>query len=693
MRNIAKIFTILTILFLSTLEAAGVRSAPYPVKVFQPDGSYIMLKITGDESFSYKTTLDGHIVAQAADGYYYYADFNSGILNISDKRVDLYPNGGYAKSIPTIEYQPKRHIISDSFKNFLASDPLTRAERTIRTLVIPVQFSDLKFTTPSIRSRLFNLFNQVNYSEGGATGSVREYFRDNLGDRYDLTFVVTDPVTLPNGYRYYGEHTATSSDSNVKEMVAQACAMVDNKVNFANFDADGDGVVDNVFIIFAGYNEAEGGGDATIWPQSWNISSSELVFDGKKISNFSCYSEFSGSSGGNFAGIGSICHEYCHMLGLMDMYDVNGETEGYTPLLLGSLSIMDSGNYNNGGKTPPYLTVFEREMLGAVSTSRLYGAADIELLPVYQERTAYVIPALSNGEYFYLEYRDGTGWDAYAGGDGLVVYHIDKSYRSACSMSARMRWNNNAVNGCSAHPCARPLSSSGGSYSDVSTLFFPGTDNVTHIHSSYSFPLLDWSGKGLGYGIVNIHKGSAGMLLEIVVDNGWDTPVVSEYSIEPQQRAALLQWSTDKDEFRGNWNIVWSLENSVYADTSVVAATQREYLFTNLTPGSKYNCSLFYSRNNIVGKSYQMSFSTKEMFSIFPMIADMDKSYKVGDEIHLTLLNIAEEVTSIRWIVNGVEVPDGKMKFEQSGAFEIKAEITYPDNSIETITKKKTIGE
>ena len=684
---------ILTTFFLFAFEAAGVRSVPYPVKVFQPDGSFLMLKINGDESFSYKTTLEGHIVAQGTDGYYYYADFNSGTLNISTRRVDSSPIGGYAKSIPPITYQTKRHIVSESFKSFLAPDVATRAVRTIRTVVIPVQFSDLKFTTQSIRSRLFNLFNQINYSEDGATGSVREYFRDNLGESYELTFEIIDPVTLPNGYRYYGEHTPTSSDSNVKEMVEQACTMVDNKVNFANFDADGDGVVDNVFIIFAGYNEAEGGGDATIWPQSWNISSSELYFDGKKISNFSCYSEFSGSSGGNFAGIGSICHEYCHMLGLLDMYDVNGETEGYTPLLLGPLSIMDSGNYNNGGKTPPYLTVFEREMLGAVYPSRLYGTTSIELLPVYQEIKAYIIPAYSNGEYFYLEYRDGTGWDAHIGGEGLVVYHIDKSYRSACSMSARMRWSNNAVNGCASHPCARPIASSGNSYSDVSILFFPGKNNVTHIHSSQSFPLLDWTGKGLGYGMINIHKGSAGMLLDIIVDNGWDIPVVNEYSIEPQQRTALLQWSTDREDPRGNWNIVWSLENSVYADTSVVAATRRDYLFTDLTPGSTYNCRLFYSRNNIVGKSYQMSFSTREMFSIFPMIADMDKSYKVGDELHLTILNIAEEVISIRWIVNGAEVPNGKIKFDRNGIFEIKAEITYPDNSVESIVKKKTISD
>jgi hypothetical protein len=41
--------------------------------------------------------------------------------------------------------------------------------------------------------------------------------------------------------------------------------------------------------------------------------------------------------------------------------------------------------------------------------------------------------------------------------------------------------------------------------------------------------------------------------------------------------------------------------------------------------------------------------------------------------------------------VNGVEVPDGKIKFDRNGTFEIKAEITYPDNSVESIVKKKTI--
>ena len=148
MRHLA---AILTILFLFAFEAAGVRSVPYPVKVFQPDGSFLMLRINGDESFSFKTTLDGHIVAQAANGYYYYADFNSGVLNISARRVDSSPTGGYAQSIPPFIHNPKNHIVSESFKSFLVGDVTTKAVRTIRTVVIPVQFSDLKFTTQSIR--------------------------------------------------------------------------------------------------------------------------------------------------------------------------------------------------------------------------------------------------------------------------------------------------------------------------------------------------------------------------------------------------------------------------------------------------------------------------------------------------------------------------------------------------------------
>ena len=71
-----------------------------------------------------------------------------------------------------------------------------------------------------------------------------------------------------------------------------------------------------------------------------------------KISNFSLYSEYSGASGYHFAGIGTICHEYCHFLGLQDLYDVNGEKEGESAGLGGLLSIMDRGNYNNEGRTP-----------------------------------------------------------------------------------------------------------------------------------------------------------------------------------------------------------------------------------------------------------------------------------------------------------------------------------------------------
>lgn len=682
-KRMSLIIVILTIL---PTIAFGVRSYPDPVNVSLPDGTSLAIRIFGDETFSYKTTLDGYVVAQGADGYYYYVKYEAGIQIISDRRVTSSSKEGFTKSVPLRNVEQRMLYRTVDMQSIV----LTKADFNIKTIVIPVQFSNIKFTSASIRSDIFNLFNQLNYSDNGATGSVRDYFRDNLGSVCNFTFDVCNVVTLPQSHSYYGGNSTTGTDANIKELVAQACSLADaDGVNFANYDYDNDGIVDNVFIIFAGYNEAEGGGDNTIWPQSWNISGSQIYFDGKKIANFSCYSEFSGASGKTPAGIGTIAHEYCHFLGLLDMYDVNGETEGLSKGLFGPISIMDRGNYNNGGKTPPYLNIIERELIGVTYMTPLRSEQhQLEILPVYSVSLGYRLMTSYSQENFYIEYRDGTKWDKYIGGDGLVVYHVDKTTNFTGSMSAAMRWRTNAVNACLAHQCAMIIPSNGGEMTDVSQAFFPGTGNVSAIHSAETFPLKDWSGNGVGYGLTGIIKGSKGMLINVVQDNTWNLPVIIGYSIEPNQTTAKLQWTVDKTS-TGYWNVVWKQDIDIQADTVVVYGNS--YDFTNLKSGSNYDCLLYYVLGSQKGKIFTMPFQTMKMVSEFPLIAGMDKNYKVGDELRLNILNMVEETDSITWTINGIQCPELIFPFEQAGIYIVMAEIQYIDGSVEILRKRLSV--
>ena len=657
MKRIALLLIALTAF---SLQLLAVKAYPYPVTVTQPDGTTLTIRIHGDENRSWKTTLDGRPVFQDARGFWQVTD---SLPAVGTTIKHLNPEGG-------------------TLSMFLA----TKAPVSVRTLVIPVQFSDRKFTIPSPRSAIYNLFNQQYYSENGATGSVLDWFRDNLDGYGNFSFDVCDVVTVPGTLSSYGANLDGVTDKNIRQLVVHACEAADAAgVDFTRYDFDKDGVVDNVFLLFAGHNEAEGGGDNTLWPQSWNISDSGLYLDGMRISNFSLYSEYSGPSGYRFAGIGTICHEYCHFLGLQDLYDVNGMTEGLSDGLFGPLSIMDHGNYNNEGRTPPYLTVFERHQIGLIQTETIRRPQQIAVPPVQETSKAYVLPSGIPGEDFWLEFRDGYRWDAYIGGTGLVVYHIDKSTNMAGSMNARLRWSANAVNGCAAHPCAVFVGSDAGNALDVKDAFYPGYRNVRDIHSASNFPLTGWNGKGIGLGLSDIVREADGIRCNVVNDDSWDLPVVTGWSIVPAQISALLEWQSDKSS-SGQWELRWGILNGVSSQT-VNTGSQTSYVFEDLVPGESYFCEIYYTRWSVKGRTQRIEFRALDRLSDYPLIGGLDRVWHTGELFRLFLLNMNDDRASVSWSIDSQPSAGEAFRFEKAGSYKISATITYSDGSKEVLTK------
>ena len=650
----------LVVMLAFSLPLKAVKAWPYPVTVVQPDGSVLSIRITGDENWSCKTTLAGRPVYQDARGFWHETD---SVAVRPSQRKCLSPEGG---------------ALSVFFS--------TKSPVSVRTLVIPVQFSDRSFTMPTPRSAIYNLFNQQNYAENGATGSVLDYFRDNFESLATLSFDVCDVVTMPYPMSWYGGNADGVTDRNLRQLVQHACIAADaSGVDFSLYDFNNDGYVDNVILITAGHNEAEGGGDDTIWPQSWNIADAGLVIDGKRVSNFSVCSELSGATGYRFTGIGTICHEFCHFLGLPDLYDINGTTEGEGPGLYGSLSVMDQGNYNNGGRTPPYLTVFERYLIGVTTTLQVRRERALTVPPVQHTTQAWVLPTSVPGEEFWLEYRTGTRWDAYAGGSGLVVYHIDRSANTAGSMTAKMRWETNAVNGSAAHPCARFLASTGGTPASAADAFYPGVQNVDAIHSSYNFPLIAWNGQGIGLGLSGIALDVDGMSCRVVTDSGWDLPVVTGWSIVPGQTSAFLSWEADKNA-GGEWNILWG-GSTLLTEQRVTVGSRTTFLFENLEPDESYYCELYYTLRNLEGKHYRLEFRSVRRLSDYPLIGGVEGPCRVGVPIYLSVLNLLEESALVSWFVDGTAVRDPQYTFERAGSYKVEAVIDYADGSRETLTK------
>lgn len=461
---------IATLLLLTVLpHALAVIPPPEPYPYTQPDGSVVMLTQHGDE-FHHWITCNGVAVKKDAAGYY---------------RPYVRP-----RAVTSGKSATRRAQAASARRSALKSD-IGMGER--RFLVILVEFSDLPFSIPSPNAAFTNLLNQNGYSYNGGTGSVKDFYTDNSAGVFVPSFDVYGPVTLENGYAYYGGNDEDGGDLRPDAALAEACDLLDEEIDFSKYDLDGDGYVDNVFFYYAGHNEAEGGGEDTIWPHQWSLYRYSSFHDGVKVFRYACSSEYKGvASASVMCGIGTFVHEFGHVLGLPDFYDTDYDQNG-SARHPGAFSTMAGGNYANGGNTPVNFTSVERQMLGWMGCfNTLSSSGAYSLGGLSGNNLPYVSKADVDGEDFIYEFRDGTGWDRYLP-TGIVVYHRDASL-NIChdNVSAEAMWSTNSINNYAVHPC---LYLFGGSR------VYPGEDNTVEIAPR------PWSGADLPYYISNIQVG------------------------------------------------------------------------------------------------------------------------------------------------------------------------------------------
>lgn len=480
------LFISITILSLSKLYA--VPATPNPITVKQADGTEITIRLRGDEFFNYKTTLDGYTLIPDDKGILTYAQsdtkgrlYSSRVkANNAEKRnltekvfvQGLRRNISYTKQ--NIASRVKRVASSTTTTSAQFSYPLKGAPRS---LVILVNFSDLNFVVPAPKTAFSNLLTQTGYSANGGTGSARDYFKDNSMGLFDPQFDVVGPFILPQLMSYYGENDASELDKNPRQMVIDACKLAsENGVNFADYDTDKDGIVDNVFIYYAGYNEAEGAPKNTVWPHRWSLANYNTKFNGVAVYDYACTSELQRTSGSLMCGIGTFCHEFGHVLGLPDYYATNDATHQ----TLSYWNIMDYGPYLNSGRTPPSYSAFDRFYLNWLVPTEIKASGEYSLDNLNTTNKAYIFTQSGNHnldganptptEFFSIENRQKIGWDSYLPGHGMLLSHI---YYNASD------WGNNTVNN-SALALGYDIVEADGIASDATLSGdpFPGTQNI-----------------------------------------------------------------------------------------------------------------------------------------------------------------------------------------------------------------------
>jgi M6 family metalloprotease-like protein len=473
------------------LNLLAVPASPDPITITQADGSVLSVKLQGDEFYHCQTTLDGYLLTPDANGILNYAQQDSlgNIVSTNVKAHDIEKRSaeellllqGLNKNINFSNRSMKSRVqrapsaVSASSSATSTGYPLTGSPKA---LIILVNFSDLAFVTASPNTAYTNLLNQAGYSDNGGTGSAADYFRDNSMGVLTPQFDVVGPVTLPKTMAYYGTNDAQGLDLYPQQMVIDACTAAHNSgVNFSQYDTDHNGVVDNVFIYYAGHNEAEGGGVTTIWPHKWNLPNHATVFNGVAVYNYACTSELRSSTGTNMCGIGTFCHEFGHVLGLPDYYATNSATHH----TLSSWNIMDYGPYLNSGRTPPAYSGYDRFFLNWLVPTEIKDAGNYSLNALNTSNNAYLITQNGNSnlignnpnpvEFFTLENRQNTGWDSFLPGHGMLLTHI--YYNSST-------WIANTVNNDPLAMGVDIIEADGlANSTTLSGDAFPGTANVT----------------------------------------------------------------------------------------------------------------------------------------------------------------------------------------------------------------------
>ena len=467
------LFTLLALITI-TCRIYAIPARPVLITKVQSDGTSLKIFLRGDERYHFTTTSDNMPIVEGYNGNFYYAINKGGSIECSKilahnenershEEIE-YVNRNQNLLIELIEAQRNSKTSQDihDIKAKRANTTRSVGQRTTyhgekRGLVILVNFSNLTMVTDNAHNEFYLQFNQVGYNHNNHIGSVHDYFYDQSYGTFDLSFDVVGPVTVSRQYSYYGANSPKNSntDLHVGQMISEACKLADNEVNYADYDWDGDGEVDQVYVIYAGYGEASGAPANTIWPHEYSLTGcaysgdgdGPITLDGVKIDTYACSCELAGYSGKTMMGIGTACHEFSHCLGLPDFYDVkyNG---GFG---MESWDIMDSGGYNGpdrNGEVPCGYTAYERWFAGWLSFTELNEMERIKDMPdLGTAPMSYIIYNNSNhDEYFTLENRQNTRWFEYVNTSrnchGLLITHVDYSARA---------WLTNSVNTNSEH--------------------------------------------------------------------------------------------------------------------------------------------------------------------------------------------------------------------------------------------------
>ena len=451
--------------------AKAVPATPELLGFSQPDGTKIQLHLRGDEYFSWHESADGYVVVKdQPDGYWKYARPVAGQVEfraVAGARVgtaDPKLLGLTKRMLPEAKIlrahvQALQELLDgktgvQSSSKLVAQPSIISAggvspkisvsgTKAIKNIVILAAFSNHwdsvnNTVLPAYgivdTNQLWKLYIQISYSDDGAVGSVKYYYREVSYGKLTIDSVITMWVRLPREESYYGGNSGSSKGTNTAQMAADAItAAAAAGFDFSQADTDGDGWVDAIDIIHSGYDEAAGGSTNAVWSIKGSLPSM-MTMNGVKMFNYHTESALRDNVGTNITRIGTPCHETGHFFGLPDLYDTSYVTSG-----LGDWCVMSGGVWQDGGARPVHFSAWCKAFLGFAKPVPVHSLSGVSLPRIEDNAVMGMVrDGMTNGEYYLVENREKTGFDN--GSDiypGLLIYHI---------------YNNSPGNNSTSHP-------------------------------------------------------------------------------------------------------------------------------------------------------------------------------------------------------------------------------------------------
>ena len=528
MKDMKRFFLTLAAMGLIVASASASKANSKPFTVMQADGTTLTISLQGDENFSWYTTTDGVIVTPSG-GSFVLADIATDGTITPSKTIVHELAQRNASELLAVKAQASERLFGTQAVA-KRTNALRAAQKASSTsayfphtgsptaLVILVNFSDTTFHAANPKASFEQLFNgdeqkEMGLGESRNYGSVKKYFSDMSRGAYTPKFKVVGPVTLDHSMAYYGADASSGHDAQYPNFIKDACTKASAITDFsdASLDSNNDGALDAVVLIYAGFGQNNGADANTIWAKC--VNSDYGTYGGAKVKIAMMSHELNGNekllatvtpgASSSFktpqiTGVGVICHEFSHAMGLPDLYPTTTSAQKVNNQTMEYWSLMDGGEYLYNAYAPTAYTAWERLQMGWETPIDL--SADGKYTLTSHDKATGKSYRLSNPDnsldYLLVENIQNTSWNTHLYSHGLIAYRICLPTATVNHLS---RPNNTAGSpGVTIVPADglllnSELRESVAQYrNEMKGDLFPGENNVKQLTSSQNLPNYIW---------------------------------------------------------------------------------------------------------------------------------------------------------------------------------------------------------